>query len=708
MASWTEAQLASIDSMLNPRSVAVVGATPRMQYGGRFLNAMLKSGDRVNIYPVNPRYDEIMGVPSYPSVSDLPEAPDLVGIVVPYHQVLNVLQESHEKGARSAIVISAGFSERDLDDRRDLQGEVGAFARETGLRICGPNCLGVANVQADIWPSASSRGSDGLTGPIGLVCQSGASAFGPFLTRAVEEGIGLSHIISTGNEADLDFCDFARYLLDQESVRVIAGFVEGFKDARKLIEVAGLAAEKGKPIVLIKIGRSDLGSRAARSHTAALTGVDALYDEIFAQYGITRVQDYDELLEVSQLLAHTRKPARPGVAVVSHSGGISSLTADMCGQAGLDLPPLTDEARDGINDVLKGFGWAANPSDVTGFANSDSFPEIMRHMSEQPHIGTLVVASAGADSQAEQVIDQRDSSDRGLAFLWTGTRSATAGLSKLKEARIPVFYVPDKLALGLKTLLGYHEWRDRRLADGFGESPDITAEQADTVAGLKKLGRAALSEHESKQLIAAWSVPAAREVVAGDETAALEAAQNIGYPVVVKADSPDILHKTEAGVVRLGVTGDEQLRTAYGEVMSNAAQAAPDGTVNGALVQEMVSGGVEVIVGVSYDQQLGPVLLFGTGGVTVEVYKDVALRLCPVTRSEAIEMIDQVKGSRLLKGFRGSPPADVDALADVLVSVSQMGAQLEGTLAELDINPLMVLPEGQGVRAVDALAVFSG
>ena len=706
MAFWTEDQLASIDKMLNPRSVAVVGATPRMQYGGRFLNAMLKANDRVNVYPVNPRYDEIMGVQSYPSVSDLPEAPDLVGIVVPYHQVLNVLEESHAKGAKSAIVISAGFSERDLDDRRDLQGEVGAFARETGLRICGPNCLGVANVQADIWPSASSRGSDGLSGPIGLVCQSGASAFGPFLTRAVEEGIGLSHIISTGNEADLDFCDFARYLLDQDSVNVIAGFVEGFKDARKLVEVATLAADRGKPIVMIKIGRSDLGSRAARSHTAALTGVDALYDEVFAQYGITRVQDYDELLEVSQLLAHTRKPGKPGVAVVSHSGGISSLTADMCGQAGLDLPPLTDEARDGINDVLKGFGWAANPSDVTGFANSDSFPEIMHHMSEQPDIGTLVVASAGSDAQAEQVIAQRDASERGLAFLWTGTRSATAGLARLKEAQVPVFYVPDKLAFGLRSLLEYHQWRDRRQAEGFGECPAITQEQEKAVSGLSALGRTAFSEHESKELISAWGVPVAKEITANDSAAAVAAAESIGYPVVVKADSPDILHKTEAGVVRLGLTGAEQVRSAVDEVMSNATLAAPEGTINGALVQEMVSGGVEVIVGVSYDQQLGPVLLYGTGGVTVEVYNDVALRLCPVTRAEAVEMIDQVKGSRLLKGFRGSAPADVDALADVLLQVSQMAAQLEGTLSELDINPLMVMPEGQGVRAVDALAVF--
>lgn len=706
MATWSDAQMSSIDSMLNPKSVAVVGATPRMQYGGRFLNAMLKARDRVNIYPVNPRYDEIMGIQSYPSVSDLPESPDLVGIVVPYHQVLSILQESHAKGARSAIVISAGFSERDVDDRRDLQGEVGAFARESGLRICGPNCLGVANVQADIWPSASSRGSDGLSGPIGLVCQSGASAFGPFLTRAVEEGIGLSHIISTGNEADLDFCDFARYLLDQDSVKVIAGFVEGFKDARKLVEVAKVAAERGKPIVLIKIGRSDLGSRAARSHTAALTGSDALYDEIFAQYGITRVQDYDELLEVSQLLAHTGKPAQPGVAVVSHSGGISSLTADMCGQAGLDLPPLTDEARDGINEVLKGFGWAANPSDVTGFANSDSFPEIMRYMSEQPQIGTLVVASAGSDTQAEQVIAQRDNSERGLAFLWTGTRSASAGLSKLKEARIPIFYVPDKLALGLKTLLGYHEWQNNRVSEGFASNTAITEDQRQLIEALGQEKGSSLSEYKSKQLISGWGVPITREKLAQDASGAVLAAEEIGYPVALKVDSPDILHKTEAGVIRLGLSDAAQVTAAYDEIMSSAGRAHPGAQINGALVQEMVAGGVEVIVGVSYDDQLGPVLLFGTGGVMVEVYNDVALRHCPINRSQALEMINQVKGSRLLKGFRGAPAADVDALADVLVGVSQMAAQLEGTLSEMDINPLMVLPAGQGVKAVDALALL--
>jgi acyl-CoA synthetase (NDP forming) len=708
MEFWTEPQMASIHKMLNPRSIAIVGATPRMQYGGRFLAASLKAQDRVRVYAVNPRYDEIMGVKSYPCVTDLPEAPDVVGIVVPYDQVLDVLQESHRKGAGSAIVISAGFAERGVDDRRDLQGELGAFARASGMRISGPNCLGLANVTRDIWATSSSRGADGLRGPIGLVCQSGATAFGPFLVRAVENGIGFSYIISTGNEADLDFSDFARYLLDDPDTQVIAGFVEGFKRADKFLEVAKLAAERGKPIVLIKIGRSELGARAARSHTAALTGTDARYDAIFAQYGVIRVQDYDELLEVAHLLAHTQKPGVPGIAVVSHSGGISSLTADMCGQAGLDLPTLGDAARDGINGILKGFGWAANPADVTGFANSESFPQIMQHMIDDPRMGTLVVASAGADAQAQQVISQRDRTDKGVVFLWTGSRDAKAGLAQLKSARIPIFYTPDMLARGLRSLLAYHTGRERRLAGGFATAPSRTASQDAAIAQALGLGRPTLSESESKRLLAAWGVGNARERLAASAEAAVEAAEQLGYPVVLKVDSPDILHKTEAGVVRLNLRDAAQVRTAYAEILASARAYAPQARIIGVSVQEMVGDGVEVIVGVSCDPQLGPVLLFGSGGVMVEVYNDVALRRCPITRPEARAMIAEVKGARLLQGFRGRPVADLEALEDTLVRVSYLAMHMEGHLAELDINPLLVLPSGQGVKAVDALVVLRG
>jgi acetyltransferase len=316
------------------------------------------------------------------------------------------------------------------------------------------------------------------------------------------------------------------------------------------------------------------------------------------------------------------------------------------------------------------------------------------------------VASAGADRQALQVIELRDQSDKGIVYLWTGSRGASAGLDKLKAAGIPLFYLPAGLATSLRHRLDYHTWHERRSADGFGRAPTATSAQQQVTERLRGLGRQTLSESESKALIAAWGVPVSREARTASAEDAVVAAERIGYPVALKVESPDILHKTEAGVIRLGLENAEQVRTAYAAIMANATQYAPEATLAGVLVQEMVSGGVEVIVGVSYDEQLGPMLLFGTGGVLVEVYQDVALRCCPITRAEALEMISEVKGSRLLQGFRGSAPADIDALADVLVRVSHLAVNLDGQLSELDINPLLVLPAGQGAKAVDALVIF--
>jgi len=376
---------------------------------------------------------------------------------------------------------------------------------------------------------------------------------------------------------------------------------------------------------------------------------------------------------------------------------------------------------------------------VTNLANSESFPPIMEHMINDPRMGTLVVASAGADTQAQQVIRQRDRTDKGVVFLWTGSRDAMAGLPQLKKARIPIFYTPDKLARGLQSRLAYHTWRERRLADGFATAPPPTAPQDAAIARALGLGRPTLSESESKQLLAAWGVASAREHVANSAEEAVGAAEQLGFPVALKVDSPDILHKTEAGVVRLNLGDMAQVRTAYAEILANAnaylkalpldgaiafapplpspikgegADAAnaipPQARITGVSVQEMVPDGVEVIVGVSCDPQLGPVLLFGSGGVMVEVYNDVALRRCPITRAEAQAMVAEVKGARLLHGFRGRPAADLEALADTLVRVSHFAMHMEGQLAELDINPLMVLPSGQGVKAVDALVVLRG
>jgi acetate---CoA ligase (ADP-forming) len=626
---------------------------------------------------------------------------------VPYHQVMPTLEECARKQVGSAIVISAGFAERGDGGRLDLQRQIGSFARQSGVRITGPNCLGVANVKAGIWACAGSRLVMSASGPIALVSQSGASAFGPFLTRAVDLGIGYSYIVTTGNEADLESSDFIRYLLDDPDTRVIACFIEGFKDGRKFMEVARLAAERGKPIVLIKIGRSLAGAKAATSHTAAMTGADAVHDAVFMQYGVIRVEDYDELLETSQFLAYSGPLSQEGVSIVSHSGGISSLTADKCGQMGLQLPDLTPASRDGLNAVLKGFGWAANPADVTTYANSDSFPEIMRYMVAGPEVGMLAIASAGGDSQAQQVIEMRDATDKPLAFLWTGSLTATDGLNKLKASKIPVFLSPDRLARGLRSKINYQRWRERCLKVGDEPLQPMSLTQREALQDLKGLGRRALTEHEARRFLAHWDVAGVREERTTSIEEALAAAGRIGYPVVLKVESPDIPHKTEAGVVRLGVQSDVELRQAYTEIIDHAGRHAPNAQVLGVLVQEMIRGGIEVIVGLSRDLLFGPVLLFGMGGIFVELYQDVALRACPITHSDAREMLQEVKGARLLEGFRGQPAADVEVLIRLLVRISHLGAQCERDIQELDLNPLLVLPRGQGVRAADALIVLA-
>ena len=706
---WTEAQLASIHKMLNPCSIAVVGATERPQYGGRFLRAALQAGDRLRVYPVNPRYDELLGQKCYASVLDLPEAPDAVGVIVPYHRVIQVIRESAEVGAGSAIVISAGFSERGVEERRELQAELGEVARETGVRISGPNCLGLANIKDDIWACSSSRleGVELKSGNVGLVCQSGASAFGPFLSRAVGRGVGYSYIVSTGNEADLEAPDFARYLLDDDDTKVIAMFIEGFKDGRKFLEVAKLAAERGKPIVAVKIGRSDLGARAARSHTAALTGVDEVYEAAFEQYGVIRVHDWDKLLEVAQLLSVGKEPLNRGVSLVSHSGGVCSLTADNLGDAGLELPELSDPARDAINGILEGFGWAANPADITGHASRDTVLPIMEHMINEPEVGTLVVASSASDAQAQHVIDVRDRHDKLVTFLYTGNElGASTGLDRLKDAEVPVFHSPENLAWAIKKFHDYHEWRASRGDGTFGDAGPMSDAQSTLARSLSERPEMSLSEHEAKRLIEEWGLPVVTERLASSEDEAAEAAREIGFPVVAKVSSPDILHKTEAGALRVDLVDEGAVRAAYREVVANAQSYSPGARIDGVLVGEVVREGTEVIVGVSYDAQLGPVLLFGMGGVLVEVMRDVALRVCPISRLDAEEMVARVRGSRLLHGFRGRPKADVEALVDTLVRVSDLAVHLEGIVEELDINPLAVLPEGQGVRALDALVTL--
>ena len=701
MPSQTDLKRESIRRMLEPRSIAVVGATPRPQYGGRFLRSVLEAQDKVRIYPVNPRYQEVLGVPCYPTLADLPETPDLVGIIVPYHQVLPVLKQSADVGARAAVVVSAGFAERGSEDRNRLQDEIGAFAAASGLRVCGPNCLGVANVTSGVWPSSHAPDPYLQPGPVALVSQSGATSFGPLATRAVEIGLGYSHVISTGNEADLESSDFIEYLLDEPHVRVVACFVEGLKDGRKFLNAAKKALRLGKKIVLIKVGRSNVGAKAARSHTAALTGSDEVHNAVFQQFGVSRCEDYDDLIQTAHLLAYAPPPTAEGVAVVSHSGGISSLIADHLGNANLPLPPLTESAEAGLNRILSGFGWAANPADITGVASRAEFADVLALLEMEPQAGALLTATAGTPSQAQIVIDLKSQTSKPVLFLSTGGDNTEEGLAMLREAHVPVFTSPSSAAKSLADLFRYHRRRRKSL-----NSETAPAPAAKSPPPLPT-GPTTLTEHDAKNLLSQWGIPATKEVRAHSIQEALEAAKTIGFPVGLKLESPHIPHKTEADVVRLNVQTPRELHRSYGEILANGLRFAPKSKGAPVLVQEMIEDGVETIVGISQDPQFGPILLFGVGGVFVEVYEDVAMRAIPITGTDAREMIAEVRGSRLLQGFRGTPEADVDALVDSLLALSHMAVDLANRNPELDVNPLMVLPKGRGVKAVDALLTLS-
>ena len=458
---------------------------------------------------------------------------------------------------------------------------------------------------------------------------------------------------------------------------MIACYIEGFKDARKFLEVARLAQERGKPIVMIKVGPVEFLGPKRRYLIPQPSPAPMLSTTPFSSS--TALSGWDDLRRTNRSFlrcsASTRRPRMRGWQLYPTREASPPSWPTNLGRRVLSLPgPVPRGGLAGLNDILKGFGWAANPADVTGNANSANLAQIMDLLIEEPDVGTLVVASGGGDSQAQQVIDLRAKTDKAMAFLWTASHSATAGLGLLKESDIPVYYQPGRLALSIRALLEYYPQREQFLKDIPAHPPATSPQQRKQVDALCSLGRRALSEHETKGLLSSWGgFPVTRELRAATLDEALSAAQEIGYPLVLKVESPDILHKTEAGLVCIGIGGDEDLRQAYDSVMKTVESTFGDARILGVLVQEMVTGGVEAIVGINRDSQFGPVVLFGMGGIFVEILNEVSLRVCPISRRDAVEMVGEVRGAIALEGYRGRPPADVDALVEVLMRVSDLG-----------------------------------
>lgn len=694
-----------LERLLNPRSIAIIGASSNAEsINGQPLRNLIARGFAGPLYPVNPKYPEIAGLPCYASAELLPEAPDLALVLLGAARAVQAIEECGRRGIPFAIVIGAGFAELGPEGER-LQQELVEAAARTGMRLVGPNCIGMMNLPDDVFAGFGPVfGLSGLrTGPVSMVTQSGGFGFS-VVNMAEELGLGFRYVVSTGNEADLTSIDLLETIVEDPKTRVIAAYFEGIKDAWRVPGISRRALELGKPIIVWKVGNSPEGARAAASHTGNLGGAAELYQAAFDQFGWIRIDDVHELVDYAAAFERGKLPANGRVGIVTVSGGAGVLLADACAQLGLEVPPLAAGTRARLAKVLPAYASTENPVDVT--ASILDRPRLLRSALEiildDPGIGSLlVVASSVEGAMAEGIAAELASldaaTDKPLLVSWS-SREARVGNAyrALREARVPLYRTPSRCARSLGAL--------SRFADAMRRHERDTAEiDAPAAESLVVDVGALTTEFGAKRLLAAYGLQPTREQLVTDAPEARRVAAEIGFPVALKVQSPDIPHKTEAGGVRLGLGDDAAVAAAYGEISATARARVPGARIEGLLVQEMVNDGIEVILGVVNDARFGPAVMFGLGGIFTEALNDVVFRFAPVGPSAARDMVDAIRGRALLYGARGRPPSDVDALVQAIVDVSRLVMAHSESVAELDINPLVVMPRGQGVRVVDAL-----
>jgi len=688
-----------LDALFRPRSVAVIGASSDAnRIGGRPV-AYSKRAFTGAIIPINPTRGEIQGLAAYPSIKDVPGPVDQAIIAVPAKAALQAADDCIAKGVKVAVMFSSGFAEIGAEGRA-MQDALARRCAEGGLKLLGPNSLGMFNVGDGLYSTFSSA-FDPMwprSGPVGIVSQSGA--FGTyFLALAVERGLGFSHFVATGNEADIDVAECVAWLADDPATGVIMIYLEGCRDGPRLRAALARAAVNRKPVIAMKVGISEQGVAAIASHTGTLAGSDAVFDAVFAENNVYRARTLDELVDVAYACAGGVFPEGPRLGVVTLSGGVGIQMADAAAEKGLELPRMPDSAQQKVLALVP-FASAVNPVDTTAQVVNDwtMFTTTLGIVAEEGGVDSIVSFLAHMGTTPGLM-------DR-LKGAFLGVRQRFPHCLFVLCARMPrdmgdaftalgflIFEDPTRAIAAVAAL--------HRLRAGFA---NIRAPLTVEATG-QRLPAGPINEAEAKRLLAAAGVPFAPERVAHTRDEAIAAANEIGFPVVLKILSADIAHKSEAGGVVLGLRSVDEVAVAFDAMMARVAARAPRARLEGALVARMIEGGVETVIGVKRDPVFGPVVLFGLGGVYVEVLKDVTLRLAPVDHAAAIEMIRAIKGFALLAGARGRPPVDLAALADALVAMSRFGAT-HRQVTSAEINPFIALPKG-GV-AVDALILTDG
>ncbi|KUL34102.1 pimeloyl-CoA synthetase [Streptomyces sp. NRRL F-4489] len=692
------APVPDLDRFFRPESVAVVGASDTEGRPNTGITRQLIAwAERVGarLHPVNPGRDQVFGRPCHPTVADLPETVDLAVLLVA--DPLPVIGQLADTGVKFAVAFASGFAETG-EDGAAAQARLAEAVAGSGLRLLGPN----TNL------NAFEEFRDDLDGPaIALITQSGHQGRPVFALQ--ELGIRLSHWAPTGNEADLETADFLSYFASRPEVGAIAAYVEGLKDGRSFLLAADRAARNKVPVVVVKVGRTETGARTAASHTGKLTGADAVVDAALRQFGVIRVDGLDELQDTAALLARAKKPAAEGVAVYSISGGTGAHFADLATAAGLTLPTLGAAKQAELHQWIPDYLNVANPIDNGGHPVGDwRGPKIIDAILADPDIGVLICPITGpfppmSDKLAQDLVDAAERTDKLVCVVWgspVGTEDAYRR-TLLGSSRVATFRTFANCVTAVRAYLDHHRFT-AGYRSPFDDAPRVLSPSARKARALLRPGRQ-LSEHAAKQLLRAYGIRVPREQLVTSAAAAVRAASQVGYPVVLKGSGPELAHKTELGLVQIGLTSASQVRDAYRELTDIARYE--DLPLDGVLVCQMIERGVEMVVGVTPDPLFGPTVTVGLGGVLVEVLQDTAVGVPPFGEDHARAMLRGLRGRALLDGVRGMPPADTDALVETVLRVQRMALELDGGLAELDINPLVVLPRGQGAVALDALAI---
>lgn len=700
-----------------PLSVAIVGASEDLsKFGGRLYKTMIDfgaaRGSACEIHPVNPGRKTVFGRTSYASIADLPQAPDHVGIVLAANHVIPALEACAKRGVPFATVMSGGFAETGSAEGYRLQSELKAFVKRTGMRIMGPNCNGFANfVDGFVMTNTSAvRGKRNVAGNVAVIGQSGGLAQVNVMWRAMDAGVDISYQVSCGNEADIDAIEFANFAVEDAATDVVLIAAESIRSGERFRALAQAAAERSKPLIILKFGKTEAGRKAAASHTGAITGADDVADAAFKQFGVIRVDDCNELYEFAKLLRKRRLPKGKRMAALTGSGGHCVLVADTASSLGLQWAEFEPKTGTRFESMLPSLVSLANPLDLTSAMTGSPqlFSDSLKVIAEDANVDVLMpILVAPTLAGIDELVKVNESVSKPVAVLWTGycpeDNAITA--ATLNQRGVPAYRDARMCLRAVRTAVDYGEYLRRFAQRPRDTRRDVTPEAAATARKLLASAGRVVTERVSKQVLATYGLPVTRETLARTADEAVQAALAIGGRVALKIESADIAHKTEAGGVRLNVEGEAAVRAAYDDILKAATNHAPGAKLDGALVQEMAPSGVEMMLGVTRDITFGAVVSVALGGVHVEVLKDIAHGIAPLTLDDARHMVDSLAGRKLLDGVRGSPACDVDALCEAIVRLAWFARDVGADIAELDINPVIVLPRGQGVIVVDALIV---